>query len=157
LRALALVRRRQRGDTANARIEALGDALDGTTLAGRVASLEQHDNLLFLVLDPVLEFDEFALQAKRFPEVNLAVERGPPGTVRRVSDERLKPIVIDFQFQFFVEAVCHLLMHSRAQRGFIGRDGIAHAKISSQDWSCVTDAEAGPLQGSYYIDVTWRP
>ena len=50
LRALALVRRRQRDDAADARIEALRDALDDAALAGRIAALEDHDDLELLVL-----------------------------------------------------------------------------------------------------------
>ena len=39
---LALGRRRQRHHAADARVEALGDPLDGAALAGRVATLEDH-------------------------------------------------------------------------------------------------------------------
>ena len=45
LRALALVRRRQRGDAADARIEPLGDALDDAALAGGIAAFENHHDL----------------------------------------------------------------------------------------------------------------
>ena len=48
LRALALGRRRQRHDAADARVEPLGDALDDAALAGGVAALEQDDDLLLL-------------------------------------------------------------------------------------------------------------
>ena len=46
LRALALVRRRQRRDAADARVQALRDALDHAALAGGVAPLEQDDDLV---------------------------------------------------------------------------------------------------------------
>ena len=48
LRALALVRRGQRGDAADARVQPLRDALDDAALAGGVAPLEEHDDLQLL-------------------------------------------------------------------------------------------------------------
>jgi hypothetical protein len=64
LRALALVRRRQRRDAADPRIEPLGDALDDAALAGGIATLENHHHLELLVLHPALQFHQFALQAE---------------------------------------------------------------------------------------------
>ncbi len=52
LGALALVGRGQRGHPADARVQALGDALDGPALAGRVAALEQHHDLELLGRPP---------------------------------------------------------------------------------------------------------
>src|SRR5262245_15163370 len=60
--ALALVGRGQRGDAADARVEALGDALDHAALSRRVAALEDHDHLELLMLHPVLQLHELALQ-----------------------------------------------------------------------------------------------
>src|SRR5262249_11494555 len=45
LPALLLGRRAERHDAADAGIEALGDALDDAALAGRIAALEEHDDL----------------------------------------------------------------------------------------------------------------
>src|SRR6185369_12647652 len=45
LRAFALVGSRQRGDPADPRVEALGDALDDPALAGGIAALEEDDHL----------------------------------------------------------------------------------------------------------------
>src|ERR1035438_3690618 len=62
LRSLAL-RRRGEGDyLADARIQALGDALDGAALAGCVAPLEEDDYLESLVANPLLKLDEFDLE-----------------------------------------------------------------------------------------------
>ena len=65
LRALALGRRGQRHDAADARIEPLGDALDRAALAGGVAALEDHDDLQLLVLHPVLQLHQLVLQAEQ--------------------------------------------------------------------------------------------
>ena len=62
LRALALVRRRQRHDAADARVQALGDALDDAALAGGIAPLEDHHDLQLVGLHPVLQLDQLALQ-----------------------------------------------------------------------------------------------
>ncbi len=73
LRALALARRRQRRDAADARVEPLRDALDDAALAGGVAALEQHHDLELLVADPVLQLDQLALQPQQLAEIELAV------------------------------------------------------------------------------------
>ena len=55
--------RRSEGDHAtDAWIEALGDALDGTALAGGVASFENNDDAEPLVLDPLLELYQLDLK-----------------------------------------------------------------------------------------------
>jgi hypothetical protein len=75
LGALALGRRRQGHDAADARIEPLGDALDHAALAGGVAALEQHHDLELAGADhPVLQLHELALQPEQLGEVELAVE-----------------------------------------------------------------------------------
>ena len=83
LRALALVRRRQRGDAADARVEALGDALDDAALAGGIAALEEDDHLELVVLDPVLQLDQLALQPEQLLEVDAPIERSGLRDVRR--------------------------------------------------------------------------
>ncbi len=52
---LALGRRRECHDAADARVEALRDTLDRAALAGGIAALEDHHDLELLVLDPVLK------------------------------------------------------------------------------------------------------
>ena len=75
LAALALGRRGQRHGAADARVETLGDPLDGAALARRVASLEDDDQLELLGDDPVLELDELALQAQELLEIELPRQR----------------------------------------------------------------------------------
>src|SRR6516164_5323246 len=75
LRALALVGCGKGGDAADPGIEALGDALDHAALAGGVAALEEDDHLELVVLDPILELDQFALQAEQLLEIERAVHR----------------------------------------------------------------------------------
>jgi hypothetical protein len=97
LMALALGRAGQRDDAADARIEPLGDALDGAALAGRVAAFEQHDDLELLVLHPVLQAHEFMLQAEQLAEIDLAVERclgGPDMPSATSSSSRSSSICI---------------------------------------------------------------
>ena len=63
LRALPVRRLVQRHDARTARVEVLGEALDGAALAGGVAALEHQDDALPCLLDPALELEEFDLQA----------------------------------------------------------------------------------------------
>jgi hypothetical protein len=72
--ALALRRRRQRGDPPDARARALGDALDDAALARRVATLEDDDDPQSLGLDVLLQQHELALQADELLVEDLAVE-----------------------------------------------------------------------------------
>jgi hypothetical protein len=72
LGALAIVRRRQRGDPAGARVQALRDALDHAALAGGVAALEHDHDLVPTRNHLVLKLDELALQAKQLSEIGAA-------------------------------------------------------------------------------------
>ena len=65
----------QRHDAADARIEALGDALDDAALAGRVAPLEDHHHLQAFEPHPFLQLDEFELQAGEFVDVGVVLAR----------------------------------------------------------------------------------
>ena len=67
LRLLALCRRAQGHDAADARIERLGDALDGAALAGGVAALEEHHDAQAFVANPLLQLDQLDLQAAAAP------------------------------------------------------------------------------------------
>ena len=69
LRALALVRLFQRHDARAARIEMLHETLDRAALAGRVAALEQNDDLLAAFLDPILRLQELRLQRQHALDV----------------------------------------------------------------------------------------
>src|SRR4029453_11986938 len=76
LGALTLGRGSQGDDPGDTRVEALGDPLDRSTLAGRVAALEQDDHLEPGVLDPLLELDQLQLQLGQLLLVQLLLELG---------------------------------------------------------------------------------
>src|SRR6185437_682455 len=105
LRALALARRRERGDAADPRVEALGDALDHSALAGGVAALEDHDHLELVVLDPILQLDQLALQAKQLLEIDVPVQRRNALAGELRGPELLEFIVRQFKLELFVQAV----------------------------------------------------
>jgi hypothetical protein len=109
LAALAFARRGQRGDAAHARVQALGDALDHAALARGVAPFEQHHHLELLGDHPVLQLDEFALQAQQFAKVGAAVFvelRG--GGVGGLADQAVHAFVVDLHLELFVDAVDHV-------------------------------------------------
>ena len=54
----------QRHHFADTRVKALGDALDGAPFASCIPALEDDHNLQFLVRYPILQFQEFMLQAQ---------------------------------------------------------------------------------------------
>ena len=75
---LTLGRLLQRHDARAAWIEVLHEALDGATLARRVAALEQNDDLLLGLLDPTLRLEQLDLQ------LGLVLLVGPPRDPRLV-------------------------------------------------------------------------
>ena len=81
LRAFALGRLFQRDDARAARVEVLHEALDRAALAGGVAALEQHDDLLAGLLDPVLRLQKLGLQRQHALEIGLLVDLGAVGIV----------------------------------------------------------------------------
>ena len=81
LRALALGRLLQRDDARAARVQVLHEALDRAALAGRVAPLEQHDDLLAGLLDPVLRLQQLRLQRQHALEIGLLLDLGAVGIV----------------------------------------------------------------------------
>ena len=103
--ALALGRRGQGDDAADARIEPLGDALDGAALAGGVAAFEQHDDLELLVLHPILQPHQFVLQPEQLAEIDLAFERRFGRLRHALGDQLVEPVFLHLHFQLLVEAV----------------------------------------------------
>jgi hypothetical protein len=131
LGAFPFARRRQRRHAADPRVEALGDALDDATLAGRVAALEQDDQLELLVHDPVLQFDQLALQPKQFLEIEAAVQIGNPlAGGGCLGDQLVHAVVIDFHFQFFVETVEHFGRDAPLELQFLAGLVCAHPGTS---------------------------
>ena len=59
---------------ANTGIQALGDALDYASLAGGVAAFEDHHDLQLLVLDPLLQLDQFDLQPGQLFLIDLVLD-----------------------------------------------------------------------------------
>ncbi len=101
LRALAIVRCRQRHHAADARIEPLGDALDGAALARRVAPLEQDHHLLLRGGHPVLQLHQLRLQPEELLEVAAAVVLVL--VVGLVARQRV--MVLDLHLELFVITV----------------------------------------------------
>ncbi len=103
---LAVVRRGQRGDPADPRVEALGDALDHAALARRVASLEENHHLVPGVHHPVLQFHQFPLQAEQFAEIAAPTQFA--GRILLLGTEQLvqvQLVVEQFLLQLFVVSI----------------------------------------------------
>ena len=75
LAALALRGRAERHDAADARVQALGDALDDASLAGRVAALENDHDAQALQANPFLQLDQLELQMGEFVEILVVLGR----------------------------------------------------------------------------------
>jgi hypothetical protein len=58
----------------NTRIEGVGDALDGPALARRIAALEDQDQSLAGLLDPVLHLHQLEVQLREPVLVDAALE-----------------------------------------------------------------------------------
>ena len=72
LSLLAVGGRGQRNRPEDPRADALGDGLDRAALAGAVAALEDDADLQALVLDPLLQLDQLAVQLRELLGVGLA-------------------------------------------------------------------------------------
>jgi hypothetical protein len=120
LGALALGRRRQRHHLAAARIEPLRHPLDDAALAGDIAALEQHDHLELAVDHPVLQLDELFLQPQQLLEIFPAVHPVRGGAT--VVEQRVEPVVVDFELELLVDAVDELVMDPVAKLGLAGVD-----------------------------------
>ena len=131
LRALALAGGRQRRDAADPRIEALRDALDDAALAGGVAAFEDHDDLELLVLHPVLQLDQLALQPEQLPEIDATIDGGPVRMLGHLGQQLRQPVVVDLQLELLVEAVEHLVVHAILLPAILGRrDVFSHGPIN---------------------------
>ena len=130
LRALAVVGRGQGGHAAHARVQALGDALDHAALAGRIAALEEDDHLFPVVLHPVLQLDQLALQAQQLAEVGLAAHG--VGTVQIVATAAQAGVVY-LHLQFFVVAVEQIAFDALHQRIMVvGQKFVVHGGESGR-------------------------
>ena len=102
---LALGRGGERDGADDAGVEALGDALDDAALAGAVAALEDDDDLLAVVDDPVLEADELGLEAQELAEVDPPVELVGMALAVDAGDLAREHRVVDLDLGLLVEAV----------------------------------------------------
>jgi len=126
LRPFALARRGQRGDPADARIESLGDALDDATLASGVAAFEDDDHLELVVLNPVLQLYQVALQAQKLPEVVRAVHWLMHLAGGSNALELLEPSVVELHLELFVQRVLKIGIDECAQVLVTGSIGLGH-------------------------------
>jgi hypothetical protein len=117
------------GDAADPRIETLGDPLDDAALAGGVAALEDDDHLELVVLDPVLQLDQFALQPKQLLEVDGPVERLVRSMGGLRVPELLEPAFAELQFDLLVKTVAEVGIDALAQ-GFVA-GGIRRGHFAS--------------------------
>ncbi len=126
LRAFAVVRRGQRRDAAHARIQTLRDALDRAALAGRIAALEDHDEPVARVHDPVLQLDQFALQAEQLAEILLARLAGLGGDALFAVEDA----VVHFHFEFLVIGIDEVFFETALtlgkRRGVVGHVTFFH-------------------------------
>ena len=76
LPAFAFAGRGKGNHATDTRVEPLRDTLDDATLAGGIATLEDHHDLLLRRGYPILKLDQFALQAEQFFVVETAAEIG---------------------------------------------------------------------------------
>ncbi len=126
----------------HARIESLGDPLDGAALAGGVAALEQHDHLELPVDHPVLQLDELVLQPQQLLEIFPAVHavRGFPA----VFEQGVEPVIVDFELELLVDAVDELIMDPVAKLGLAGVD--AHlVPIGERPGTCAPKPVISPM------------
>src|SRR5208337_5201248 len=91
LAALALGRRAERHDTADARVQALGDALDDAAFSGGVAALKNDNDAQALQAHRFLRLDELELQMREFIEISIVL--GRLAWLRAVGQV---PVLLDF-------------------------------------------------------------
>jgi hypothetical protein len=110
------------------RIEPLRDALDDAALAGCIATFENHHHLELLVDHPVLQLHQLALQAEQLLEVGRSLDCVLLVAACHVADQRIEPPVVEFQLQFFLEAVDQLFANARV--GCVGILAYFHAILA---------------------------
>ncbi len=127
---LALGRGGKGDHAADARIEPLGDALDGAALAGGITAFEQHNDLELLVLDPILQAHQLVLETEQLAEIKLAIDRRLGLFRHALGDQLVEPVLFHLHFQLLVEAVGNFrldaaeLVHHGSCSCFVERDRI---------------------------------
>ena len=114
LGSLAVVGRGQGHDAGDARVQALGDALDDAPLACRVATLEQDHRLVSRRHHPLLQLHQFALQPEQFAEVLLPcapVLLALFGAAR----DAIERAILEFEFELLVVAILQIVADAADQ------------------------------------------
>ena len=74
-------------------------------LSGGVASFEDHDDLEPVVLDPVLQLDQFALQAEQLLEIEMPVQRRRSFVVGFCDPKLAELVILELELQLLVQTV----------------------------------------------------
>jgi hypothetical protein len=80
--------------------------------AGGVAPFEEDHYLELSLQNPVLKLHEFALQLQQLPEIEAAIDGFLLGAIGDMVQKARQPVVVDFQFEFLVDAVDQLVMNT---------------------------------------------
>ncbi|MCY1547429.1 hypothetical protein D9M68_834920 [compost metagenome] len=130
LGAFAVVRRGQGGHPADARVEALGDALDDATLAGGIAALEENHQLVAALHHPALQLHQLALETEQLAEVIAACSLlGAVGDVLVEEFVEVFGVLGQFQLELFVAVVDQLAVDALDQV-VIGQDhGLSRERL----------------------------
>ena len=100
--------------------------------------------------DPVLQFDQFSLQPEQFPEIGTAVEVILGPILAQLPQGGLETMVVELQFDLFVEVVEHLVLETFGQRFRIDRLRIDQLRIGRL-WT-------GPAVDRSAVDrSSWNP
>ena len=105
--------------------------LDHPALSRRVAPLEEHHDLEFPAHHPILQLHQFALEAKQLLEVDVTVERLRLRMLGQSVQEFGQTIVIDFQFELFVDGIEHLAVDAMEP----GRRVVGHGCTRRLGWT----------------------
>ena len=120
LRPLTLIGRWQCDDARDARVQALGDALDGAALAGGIPAFEQYQDLQPLGLDPGLQAHQLVLQPEQLLEIDLPCQCLLLWVGGHVAQQPSKPLVVELDFEFLVETIGHFGFDPRQHGGVFG-------------------------------------
>ena len=86
----------------------MGYAFDNPALARSITAFKDDHNLQLLVHDPVLQFHELALQAKKLFEINVPVDGVRSLIFAGGFNELGQALIVELHLKLFVEAIQHL-------------------------------------------------
>jgi hypothetical protein len=96
------------------------NALDHAAFAGGVAAFEDHDDLELLVLHPILQLHELALQAQQLLEVMLAIHPFFDIGDGHCAFEPEEAVVVELHLDLFVKRVLEVGVDQLAHVGAVG-------------------------------------